>query len=252
MMFLRNVLERLGRQRVFKRRLPAEFDRAPILVSPEASLSFWKPGLESDLFEFATEFVTQGSIVWDIGANVGLFAVAAAQRSGPAGRVVAVEADTWLVGLLRQSSEMQGPSSAPISVIPVAVSNRVEVVSFHVAKSARATNFLAAAGGSTQTGGVRSKVQVVSITLDWLMQQRPAPSVLKIDVEGAEAAVFAGAEELLATAKPVVLCEVYEENADFVTQILLQHGYTLYDWDTHPRQKIHRTCYNTLALPPAH
>lgn len=106
MKLLRTFLERLSRNRVHKRHLPADFGSAPILTSPDASLRFWKPRIESDLFDFAREFVKSDSVVWDVGANVGLFTVAAAQRAGASGKVIAVEADIWLAELLRKTATL--------------------------------------------------------------------------------------------------------------------------------------------------
>ncbi len=184
------MLERFSRNRVLRRRLPEDFGTVPILVSPDASLRFWKLRLESDLFEFAREFVQPGSVVWDVGANVGLLSVAAAQRAGASGKVIAMEADIWLAGLLRKSAALQPASSAPIQVIPAAIFDAPTVASFHVAQRCRAGNFLEGSGGSSQTGGVRETVSVLTITLDWLLEQEGIPSVLKIDVEGAESNVL--------------------------------------------------------------
>src|ERR1039458_1117892 len=179
---LRTLMERLSRGRILKRHLPADFGSVPILVSPDASLSFWKMRTESDLFDFAREFVEAGSVVWDVGANVGLLSVAAAQRAGVTGKVMAIEPDIWLAALLRKSAAMQPATSARIQVIPAAVFDSPTIASFNVAKRGRASNFLSVAGGSTQTGGVRETVSVLTVTLDWLLEQSVRPNVLKIDV----------------------------------------------------------------------
>jgi FkbM family methyltransferase len=246
----RTLLERFSRGRVLRRHLSEDFGSVPILVSPDASLRFWKPRLESDLFEFAREFVQPGSVVWDVGANVGLLSIAAAQRAGASGKVIAVEADIWLAGLLRKSAAMQPASSAPIQVIPAAISNAPAVASLHVVQRCRAGNFLDGSGGSSQTGGVRETVSVLTITLDWLLEQEGKPSVLKIDVEGAESNVLDGARRVMAEAQPVILCEVRDRTCDYVTEILLRYGYRLFDWDAKPRVQVNRASFNTLAIPP--
>ncbi len=243
-------MERLSRERILKRHLPADFGSVPILVSPDAALSFWKMRTESDLFDFAREFVEAGSVVWDVGANVGLLSIAASQRAGVSGKVIAIEADIWLAALLRKSASIQPPTSAPIQVIPAAVFDSSTIASFNVAKRGRASNFLSEAGGSTQTGGVRETVSVLTIALDWLLEQVARPDVLKIDVEGAESNVLRGAQRVLAEAQPVVLIEVYEDSRAAVTEILLRNNYKLYDWDSMPRIKIDGACFNTLAIPP--
>lgn len=243
-------MERLSRGRILKRHLPADLGSVPILVSPDAALSFWKTHTKSDLFDFAREFVKAGSVVWDVGANVGLLSIAAARRAGVSGKVMAVEPDIWLAALLRRSAAMQPPTSARIEVIPAAVFDSPAIATFNVAQRGRASNFLVAAGGSSQTGGVRETVSVLTITLDWLMEQGAAPDVLKIDVEGAERNVLLGAQRVLAEARPVILIEVYNDSRADVTAMLLQNGYKLYDWDATPRVSVDQASFNTLALPP--
>ena len=245
----RRLLERASRSIILKRRLGPEFGRAPLWVSPGASLSFWRPQLTSDLFAFAAEYVKPGSVVWDIGANVGLLSIAAAQLAGSSGQVVAVEADLWLAALLQRSAALQGSQAAPVRVITAAMYRELGIARFHIAQRSRATNYLALATGGSQTGGVRQTVDVVTLTLDWLLEQCGPPQVLKIDVEGAEADVLSGAQRVLAEARPVLLCEVYEANASCVTEMLHAHDYRLFDWDTKPLAAVTTACYNTLALP---
>lgn len=241
----------LARDFSFRRRLPAAFGHAPIVVSPGASLSLLKPSLHSDLFAFAEEFVHIDDSVWDIGANVGLLTFAAAHRAGPDGHVLAVEADLFLTELLRRSAALQPATSAPVQIVPAAASLANGIADFHIAKDARATNHLAASSGSSQTGGIRETVPVVTLTLDWLLDHAPAPTVLKIDVEGAEADVLRGAERILSVARPVLLCEVYAANVAYVTQTLNAHNYDLFDWESsaRPRTPTLLATYNTLAIP---
>jgi FkbM family methyltransferase len=106
-------------------------------------------------------------------------------RDGSSGRVIALEADAWLVQLLRRSALLPSAYRADIEILPAAVSDSVDVVNFNVAMRSRASNAI----GTTQTGGFRDRHAVISITLDWLLVRRPAPGILKIDVKGAEARV---------------------------------------------------------------
>jgi len=52
-----------------------------------------------------------------------------------------------------------------------------------------------------------STIEVESITLDAVAQEHGWPSVIKIDVEGSEAAVLRGSEEIFRSAKPLLVCE---------------------------------------------
>ena len=78
---LRGMIEGLTRDWVIRRRLSAEFSRAPIHVTPSAGLRYLFRSMnlvDPSLLELVTEFVTPGSVVWDVGANVGLFSFASA------------------------------------------------------------------------------------------------------------------------------------------------------------------------------
>src|SRR6185436_126613 len=114
---IRSLLERLSRGRVVLRRLPPEHGGHALFVSPDAALKLWRRDLrQSDplLLRLAAELTRPGDTVWDVGANVGLFAFGAAFAAGPSGRVVAIEADDWLAGLVRRSARTAGPAYAPV------------------------------------------------------------------------------------------------------------------------------------------
>jgi FkbM family methyltransferase len=210
---------------IVRRRLPPPFASARIYVSSENGLRYLARTMaevDPTLLKLAAEVVRPGDVVWDVGANMGLFSFAAAVAAGPAGHVLAVEPDTELASLLRPSAA-EGAERAPVEVLPVAVSDDLSVARFHVARRNRATNHLAGFG-SDMAGGVRSTHLVPSVTLDWNAARFSAPEVLKIDVEGAELAVLSGGAGVLARS-PTVICEVYEQNANAVTGILAGHRF---------------------------
>src|SRR4030081_132617 len=91
---LRRWAEHFSRGIILRRRLPREFRNLPIYVSPEAGLRYWRwdlGGVDPMLYRMARELVTAGSIVWDVGANVGLFSFSAAALAGRSGWGLAVE-----------------------------------------------------------------------------------------------------------------------------------------------------------------
>jgi FkbM family methyltransferase len=244
---LRRGLELISRHVTLKKRLPADLGGVPMIASPAASLTFWKPGLESDLFDFAREFVQPGYRVWDIGANVGLFSVAGARLAGSSGEVIAIEPDAWLIRLLQKSAALQPATSASIRILPAAVDKQAGIARLNIAKRSRASNYLSSSPGNSQAGGVREQIDVLTVTLDWLMATMGAPQVVKIDVEGAEFDALSGAKQVLRMARPVILCEVAERSADAVTELLVAHGYAMENWET--RQPVTRATFNTLARP---
>jgi hypothetical protein len=73
-------------------------------------------------------------------------------------------------------------------------------------------------------------VPVTVQRLDDMVRDRalPGPTVIKLDVEGAEANVLAGAAEVLGRYQPAILCEVHRIDAGLeLAQQLTRLGYDL-------------------------
>jgi FkbM family methyltransferase len=202
-----------------------------------------------ELVRLAEEVVGPGDVVWDIGANLGLFSLAAAVRAGSAGRVLAVEPDCVLVGLLRRSAAAN-QRHAPVDVLPAAVADDLGVARFNIGRRNRSASYLDGFGTS-QAGGVRASELVPVVTLDWLADRFPAPSVLKIDVEEAEVQVLTGGSRVLRML-PTIICEVAARNAVAVRGLLAPHGYRCYDGDQPAGQRVPLTNAPPNTLAAAH
>jgi FkbM family methyltransferase len=222
-------------------------------LTPEAGLRYWFPerGVRADmgLLWNAAETVKPGSVVWDVGANMGLFSFAAAGLAGPNGRIYAFEPDIVMVSLLRRSARLN-PRAAPVEAITCAVSDTQSYARFNIANRSRASNFLDGFGVS-QTGGVRESQGVITVSLDLMAEKIPSPDVLKIDVEGAELNVFRGATQLLKAKRPALIFEATDRNWEEESELLRSLGYILFDGDQPPGVHQPRTgrTANVLALP---
>ena len=250
----RHLIERLSRGKTFRRNLPADFHRRPVIVSPDAALRYLASSsyaFEPALLQIADEFVKPGDTVWDIGANLGVFAVAAGDRAGETGRVLAVEADIWLAGVIRRTARLTANQDLHLEVLPAAVSDSHGVMRFAIAERGRASNSLVDAGGRSTTGGVRETHLVPTLPLDALLETTGPPQVVKIDVEGAEVLVLEGARQVLSSARPVVYVEVGKEHAEAVTTLLREHDYELFNPEepSGQRSRLELCVFNTLALP---
>jgi len=222
---------------VLKRHLPREFTSAPIFVSPGSALGYWRRDIsrvDPFLLSMVRELVRPEMSVWDIGANVGLFSFAAASLGA---QVVAVEADPWLANLMNRSALL---NKLPVTVLPVAVSDRHGVSKLYLSDDGRASNSLSGSGRA-QT--------IVTVTLDWMLDYFPAPEVLKIDVEGLEYAVLSGARKVFQS-RPLIFCEVTEHH-DLVGELLRGAEYEFYAARTNERQPLRRPSRDTLAVPKA-
>jgi FkbM family methyltransferase len=227
---MRRLAERLSRNIVLRRRLPGDLGGQCIYVTPESALNFWYPKLEhadnGHLMDTVRQFVTRDSIAWDIGANVGLFSFAAASK---ARTVLAIEPDPWLAALLNRSAS----AISNVRVLCAAASDTVDLRELNIAQRGRSANFVSGFGTS-QTGGVRNRQPVVTVTLDWLAERFPVPHIIKIDVEAGERLVFEGAKALFNRQRPHLVCEVASANSSWVTSFLRPLGYSFLDQHLKP------------------
>ena len=147
-----------------------------------------------------------GDVFVDVGANIGGFTLPAARRVGAHGLVVAVEASPRVADYLRRNLEAN--RIVNVRVFQTAVSDRTSnSVTFYAAP-----DHAFGAGGLGPGDGMRP-ISVEAKQLDTLLAEQGVTTVrvLKVDVEGFEAAVFRGAEQLLTGSRPpTVLFEFYE------------------------------------------
>ncbi len=249
---IRKTAEWLMRERVMLKRFPKEFGRRPIIVSPDSALKLaWsRRAFDPMLLEFARREVTKGMTVWDIGANVGIFSVAAAHRSD-GGTVVAIEPDPFLASLLRRTTKLFGNSDLCLRILSVAIAGDPGATVLEIAARGRASNSIREASGSSQMGGIREEILVPVLRLDDLLGIAGPPNVVKVDVEGAEMLLLGGAREVLAKHRPVWLIEVTEENSFGVAEIFSSYDYVMYEVaETNLRVGKVETCtMNTFAIP---
>lgn len=251
-MKLRTLIERVSRNRVLRRRLPKRYGARPIYVSPDAALRWLKRGdapFDPDLLDAVDHCVAPGTVVWDIGANVGAFALPAAHRSGA--KVVAVEADPFLVSLLQRSAAAN--DDLDMDVLAVAIGDHDGAARFRIAGRGRASNGLASGPVSTQHGESRTVMTVPLLSLDTMLADFPAPGLLKIDVEGGEAMALAGARRMLAEIRPTVFIEVTQYTADEVLKAFADARYDVFDIDESIAARVpaHGLSTNILAVPRA-
>lgn len=138
-------------------------------------------------------------VVWDIGASVGLVTVHAAARTH---RVVAVEPDPATFGRMCANVALNGLASK-VSPLQLALSDREGTLELATDGLDGMAPVLGSAGLGRHGGRVAVRVE----TLDRLVEAGESrPTVIKIDVEGAEMQVLKGARGILETApRPRVL-----------------------------------------------
>ena len=167
---------------------------------------------ERPVYDRFCDATLPGMTVFDVGASFGLYAIAAARAVGPAGRVFAFEAAPRTAEALRRHLAWNGVADR-VEVVEAAVADRTAEAPFWEHE----TSFLASLTEESfrqeerRFAGPAAPRKVATIALGDFCERRGLdPDVVKIDVEGAEDRVLAGARPLLERGKAVFFVEVHE------------------------------------------
>jgi FkbM family methyltransferase len=196
---------------------------------------FWlRPPLNQEGFKLGSlkRLVRPGDVVYDVGANIGLYSRFILQCF-KASQVFAFEPIEGNRRLLEENLR-SGGRSAQLTIVPCAVGDQDGAADFQIDDLTSNTGTLdavahgVASESRTQYGLPPAVVKVPVVRLDTMIEtQKAVPAdVLKIDVEGAEAMVLDGAAHLLSTRKPRLVVELHgAEIARQVLDRLWSYGY---------------------------
>lgn len=132
-----------------------------------------------------------GDTYVDVGANEGHLCVVAAKQVGPEGRVLAIEPQTRLQGILRRNLELNGCQA---EILPVAVSDHDGESDLHL--SPDTNNASSGLAAQTQYAVPTERVRITTLTRLLHEQQINRPAFLKMDIEGFEHEAILGSADL--------------------------------------------------------
>ncbi|HWL53885.1 MAG TPA: FkbM family methyltransferase [Chthoniobacteraceae bacterium] len=240
---------------VFPKRLPRDFGGEKIYVTTRSDIRLLAPGLQrsaGDLFWAVRNYVTPGSVVWDIGSNLGILTFCSAMKVGKEGEVYSLEADPRYADL--QSRTLRGFSreAGKVSILCAAVANQPGILDLVIPKKGHARNHLVTVEGNS-VGDADITKQVVTLTLDWLLKYWSPPAFIKIDVEGAEEMAVQGGVDLFSTVRPKGYIECSPRNADSLTRFFTDLDYAFYALGPNGEENpIDRFAFNTVVRPREH
>ncbi len=154
--------------------------------------------------EFLVGALRPAGVLYDVGANIGFFSLLGARLVGDQGRVIAFEPVPENADAVRRNAALNGFEN--VFVRDVAVGRACGAVDLVLTRHPGGAT-LASVGEPPDARGI---VRVVAKSIDALMEREdfPAPSVVKIDVEGAEMEVLLGMERTARRVRPAIVCEV--------------------------------------------
>ena len=129
-----------------------------------------------------------GMRVFDVGANIGYYAIMESKLAGPTGSVIAVEPSPSNVALLQRNLAHNG--IANVTVREGAVSDVPGSRRFHLAVQSNLNTFHDIGSGREHLSG--NSIDVDTLTVPGLAEQYGAPDLLRMDVEGHEVEVIRG------------------------------------------------------------
>jgi len=153
---------------------------------------YWLGSYEMEKQKVFSKSISEGDVVFDIGAHVGFYTLIASKLVGETGKVYSFEPFPKNISYLKKHIRLNKLDN--VKIVDRAVSNKTGEVFFE-------------AGQNSSTGKISKNGQKIqSIKLDdFIKENIPVPDIIKMDIEGGETETLKGAEITLRKYRPVIL-----------------------------------------------
>jgi FkbM family methyltransferase len=179
---------------------------------------------EAALLRFFCERAAAATCVVDVGVNHGLYTYHALTHCPAGCTIVGIEANPALVASVNRNLERNG--AQPLVTL-AALTDADGPVTLFLGADDMVSSLRRDHVEGYGLAGDGAEVEVPGYALDSLLGARGlVPDLIKIDVEGHERAVLAGAKRTLAEHRPALIIEVTPETFADVDRVLTEAGYT--------------------------
>ena len=202
--------------------------------------------LESSVQEAMVRHLGPGGVLYDIGANLGFFSLLGARLAGREGQVYAFEPAAENAQAIRDHAALNGAGN--LTAIECAVGARAGRARLQLVDD-RSWSKLEGYG---EHPGTEQVVEVEVVAVDDLLARdelRP-PTLVKIDVEGAELEVIEGMRGTIDAYRPAIICEVHGTHRGFAAA-MAEHHYRVINLEGTAPIEEDPDSEHALALPPA-
>ena len=193
-------------QRVYAAGLRARYSRTGMPWRVHDEIVRIDPGVrhlvphtsEEALFAFLKRHVVPGAVVLDVGSFLGIYAILEARFAGPTGHVVALEPTPWSASMARRHFAFNADSmTAPVVLVEAAAGERRGQATFYEYDQPYVNALMPAVDVDTRSRNRRVNV----VTIDDLCEElKIRPTVIRMDVQGAEFSALRGARRTIASA----------------------------------------------------
>jgi FkbM family methyltransferase len=209
---------------------------------------------EPEVAAVLKRLVRPGDVCLDVGAHFGYFTVLLAALCAPDGRVYAFEASPDNARILRANVRVNRLRGR-VAVEQAAVGRSEGVVQLHAPPSAGSTQWTTDAEFAYRTGGSppQAPLSVRSLRLGRFLAELDRADLIKMDIEGAEAAVLPTLDAQLERLRPTIVLEFHREVGWPAIRALLSAGYSLEALDGSPLPRPRSAAdvpYQLVATPP--
>lgn len=202
---------------------------------------YWTGQYELDMQRALQRELAAGGCFYDVGANAGFFSLVATRLVGEGGHVVSFDPDPDNCASMREQIELNGLAGR-WAVEQKGVADQAGETTFERDQPGSPKGHLrdtGAAGFDAEGGHKMESLRVELTALDDALANHPAPTVIKMDIEGAEVMAMRGAARVLAEARPTWLIETHGPEAERVVREALEtHGYALFTMEGHPADPV--------------
>ena len=151
------------------------------------------------------DYIKEGSIVIDAGANIGMFSVNASLRGAT---VYAFEPVSIIASALRENTE-----SFRVEVIEQGLGAAPGEKNIYFSPDALGSSTIEGSGMAFPDGSSAQKIKITTID-DFVRERGIRVDFIKMDVEGYEKEVLAGAKETIRKFHPTIVCSAYHHPED--------------------------------------
>mgnify|MGYP001350518511 CR=1 FL=1 len=176
--------------------------------------------------------ITENSIVWDIGANIGLYTIYAAKSKNC--KVYAFEPSFFNLELLARNIYINNLQNN-IIVIPVSVNKKLDENVFQLSSTQWGGALSTFGAGIDQDGepiNTKFEYKTIGLSMEDMRNKLkiPAPDYVKIDVDGIEHLILSGGIDVLKNVKSILIeiNDSFIEQSNVTTEILKKSGFLLF------------------------
>lgn len=190
---------------------------------------YWLGFVERRMQKIVGANVREGDVVYDIGANFGLYTLLLSKLVGKSGQVFAFEPAPRVVCGLRAHLELNKIQN--VTVIQKAIAGREGEMQFR-------SGTHACVGHLDEEGDLT----VRTVTIDLVANELPPPSAIKMDIEGAEVDALRAASQCFRLHRPRLFLATHLGLSATCCEILRSWGYCVRFVDGYDLFAFYRGC----------